>query len=66
MLKIINISDRIIYIGGIGIKPNDSYSYDIEPSDKVKHKIENLVKLNLIRISRVDVLKVNTKKKSKK
>lgn len=66
MLKITNISERIITIGNVTLKPNESHIYETGPIDNIKHKIESYNKLNMIRLTKVDTLKVNNKKKSKK
>lgn len=64
MLKVTNVSKRIVYIGNVHINPTKSHIFEERLSDGVKAKVETLFNLGFIHIANVDT--DMNKKKNKK
>ena len=54
MLKITNISNRNVDIGGVVIEPTDAHIFEGELNNIVKSKINSLYNLGLIRMVHIE------------
>lgn len=64
MLKVTNVSKRIVYIGSVHLAPSMSHIFEERLSDEISAKIDALFNLGLIQIASVN--DTQTKKKNKK